>query len=391
MKNEDSTVISSLSELISYLKKTNIDNKKYYFRGEAKKYDERNSSAYRRGRSLNPYSIRIILSEFYREVGSQVNHSELENFLVYSQHHGIATNLLDISESILIAAYFASEFSTNSSSEGYIYCYDSSNCLYMPSNIKPEDYLMIFNNLYNKDESSIRLLLEMFNDYFLNLEVFVNFYYGQVKSLEEIGVMRNDDVSLFESFTMELRQFEKAKNEYDDYEVRQVGQEIENILVSSLFLLSDKIISTLINDYKYSNYVKLIKALSQKMQLRGLYIDPTNILISLLLIFVLHMDNGAYTVSPISKLPTIIFKTGIKFDRIRNQSGLFVFQNNHQEYRGTASDIYVYHPQEISESEVIVLKNKKDIREELDAIGINEKFIYANPDSIANYIMNRFI
>ena len=39
---------------------------------------------------------------------------------------------------------------------------------------------------------------------------------------------------------------------------------------------------------------------------------------------------------------------------------------------------------------IIVVENKDKILEELDLMGINEKFIYGDFDSIARYIKNKY-
>lgn len=387
MDNEEILSISSLGELLMYMKNNEFSDKKYFFRGESDEYERRDSSAYRRSKNMSPFSVTSLLSEYYREVGYSLSSLESENFLAYSQHHGLATNLLDITDSILIATFFATQ--NNQDKPGYVYCYDASNCLFLPPNIVPEDNLMLFNNLHQLNKPTIEVLFYVFNGYYVDFYNFCNLYEEYLLKLEQNSI-DSEIRSILAEIQNEIDVFRNSKNEYISYSDDSRPQEVENSYIISLYYLSNRIIEVLEGNTTYQKYVKEIKEVGKKMKLRWVINDPVNIITSLLLIFIVLMKNAIILQDFFNDLPPIIYKSRIKFDRIRNQSGLFIFQNNHMEYRGTASEYVRYHPQNINENKIIKIVNKKDIREELENLGINEVYIYGDPDNIAKYMMRKY-
>lgn len=390
MGEEEVQEIGSLGQLLIYAKQNDFSHKKYFFRGEAMLYERRNSSAYRKPSQMTPFSVSSLLSDYYREVGHNLNSSEAENFLAYSQHHGLATNLIDITDSILIATFFASQKTSGvQDTAGYIYCYDASKCLYLPPNTVPEDNLMLFNNLFQLNKSTIEVLFHMFNDYYSNFDNFRSIYDTYLLLLKDN--ICSEDKYILQEIQGEIDKFRCSKVTYMSYTEGDRPQEVENLYIMSLFELSERIVDVLENNNNYQRYVEEIREVGLSLKLRWVRNDPVNIITSLILIFIALMRNDSGNVQDFyNNLPPIIYRSKIKFDRIRSQSGSFIFQNNHQEYRGTASEILRYHPQNIVEHKKIQITNKEEIIKELDDIGINEVFIYGDSDNIAQYMMNKY-
>lgn len=100
--------ISSLEEYISVIKKYDLGNQ--YLRGENQKYTGITSSLIR---SYKPLEKNIglqdiyqdLLNMYYREVGYKLDKQQEENFLAFSQHHGLKTNLVDFTTAPLVALY----------------------------------------------------------------------------------------------------------------------------------------------------------------------------------------------------------------------------------------------------------------------------------------------
>lgn len=95
----------------------------WYYRGESKDYGKSKNlaSGYRWMQEKNRAFIDLInlRVEFFREVGAKLSDKEVENFLAYSQHHGLPTELLDITTNPMVALYFACE--SNPDDDGYLY------------------------------------------------------------------------------------------------------------------------------------------------------------------------------------------------------------------------------------------------------------------------------
>lgn len=105
-------VINNLQDFI-----TLIDEKytgHWYYRGESKDYGETKNlaSGYRWMRENDKVFMDLLnlRKEFFREVGSKLSDREVENFLAYSQHHGLPTELLDVTANPLIALFFAKDY-----------------------------------------------------------------------------------------------------------------------------------------------------------------------------------------------------------------------------------------------------------------------------------------
>ena len=89
----------------------------------------------------------------------------------------------------------------------------------------------------------------------------------------------------------------------------------------------------------------------------------------------------------------MIYKTPIKFDRIKNQSGVFIYQgfidysaNVLQKIHGNSS--YGLAVQKIIPDLTIKVNNQDEIISDLNLIGINDKYIYGDYDTTAKYINN---
>lgn len=88
-------------------------------------------------------------------------------------------------------------------------------------------------------------------------------------------------------------------------------------------------------------------------------------------------------------IPSFIYAPILSFKRGRNQEGLFIYQS-FLSYDEELYNCHILSMQRIWPDYVIVIENKEQILKELDFIGINEKFIYGDYDSIAKYIRRKY-
>lgn len=116
--------ISTLTEYIDIIKRYNLHNK--YYRGENQKYPNISSSLVRgyipKGENFGLVDIYAdLLRAYYQEVGYVLDKMQEENFLAFSQHHGLKTNLIDFTTAPLVALYFACEREKYDVDSGYVY------------------------------------------------------------------------------------------------------------------------------------------------------------------------------------------------------------------------------------------------------------------------------
>lgn len=356
MREADVT-ISSLGEYIDVIKKNNLQ--KHYFRGENQEYPNISSSIIRNFvPTKDDYGLIDIysdlLSAYYQEVGYELDTMQSENFLAFSQHHGLKTNLIDFTTAPLVALYFACDRKNYDVSNGYVYLLskedtvDASDFLRNYS-IKEKSCYNVFSRLAYRDE-----------------EIITQFRY----------LLYNHTGILYD------------KNPYDLLnDLIPIISMYPNFKKSNLYLKDRKSLLDLGVDGIYK-----ITDLVQK------YIPNFNIyggmgimeFTALLLIFFEDLTTSYFPDDlpnniPFPKIPYMMYKTPLKFDRIRNQNGIFLYQG-FLDYYTRLDEMGGLMVQEIIPSFIIQIKNQKNIMDELDLVGINRTFIYGDFDNTAQYI-----
>ncbi len=114
--------ISNLVDFMTILQEISLDSRRFYFRGESLKHEKPLlASGYRN--TQFPESLRRARKDYFREVGYALDNDSRENFMAYSQHHGLPTELLDVTENPIVALYFACE--SNLQSDGILYAIEN--------------------------------------------------------------------------------------------------------------------------------------------------------------------------------------------------------------------------------------------------------------------------
>ena len=86
----------------------------------------------------------------------------------------------------------------------------------------------------------------------------------------------------------------------------------------------------------------------------------------------------------------MVYQPIMKFERGRNQQGLFLYQG-YMTYIEPVYNFRVLAKQQLYFQNIEMrIKNKALLLKELDTIGINEKTLFCDYDSIARYIKDKY-
>jgi len=397
--------ITSLIEFMAIMQDISVDNKKFYYRGENLKYAHPMlASGYRN--TQFPEELRHARKDYFREVGYSLDTDSRENFMAYSQHHGLPTELIDVTENPIVALYFACE--NNLNDDGMMYVIKNDGFIVDPLSSK----------IYDKEKNitSIQEIMRQAGNYFQESG-------GKYIRFQDSKFYR-DMSSAFYAILMNEQMNKKHGN----------GIYMDSKLVLCKYILEthckgvmQTIIHSSVNIYKnLDNITELMNLLDKyikattKEELDKFYFEFKNLNFvkeikifpeinsespfkesldefdckSLFSLFVIAYEIRDDKFPP---FPLIIYKPAIIFDRLKNQQGAFLYQmSTYKSSRLTSSRDSSYENvvknviQEINCEYEITITNKEHILKELDNIGINRKFIYPDSDNIAHYVKNKY-
>lgn len=428
------TPISSLSEYIKYLEENNILNANYIFRGEhchlddkgkVASYEKRMSGAFRfpvkpshpHGKDVYPLFTDKI-SEYYSHIGHRLPDVDREHFVAFSQHYGLATNLLDVTASPIVALFFA--------------CYEENCCKYKKPNKNTNGKVYIFDN----DSIDITLVLSefqkrgVFNQDILdrlamgsiavydtmhdamkkyieeNLRITKKEYstYGTSWSPDEAKPAANERICRLYNCVLQIYNFRRSETRALGIDLVNPGnrrslpevkgctfEEIKNLDEHEksdyfAYLLQGIMQDDVMSDFgdiicgKFSAWwtnlylLFIIYILRTGSLMRGktkqLFCDTCT-------------DKDSCDNMP-NFLPTLIYKPQITFERARLQKGHFIYQP-YKEVDKNEIIPFQYNPPVLE----IDIQDTDKILKQLDKIDINVGTIYGDFDNIAKYIANR--
>jgi len=340
--------IDSLSKYIRYINK--IENVSYY-RGEGANYPSRQASALRpyefRWNSSEPFPFMKMIDEFYKETAHKLTEDKVD-FIAFAQHHGVPTNLLDVSTSPLTALFFACQGDENVKGIVYIGTDEHIDVTGLIHKYPNEN---LIESVFSNTPKELTLLVPLFKQFkkdhpdrfsFLLHELIENYLHYFSSSLDD----------------KEQTFYKKLKRKKFDvweciYYLREAFEEIQEF---SLDLCDEELYF-----YLALQFVFFKKSL--------MYKEP---------------------IHTINFLPNMVYQPIIKFDRGRNQQGLFLYQG-YLTYIEPVYNFRVLAKQHLYfQNTEFHIKNKANLLSELDRIGINKKTLFCDYDSIAQYITEKY-
>lgn len=398
--------VDSISKYLEVLEENNISN--YIYRGQNEPYFSIEASGFRPymggWNSDMIYDMPYVHTAFYDRVIGQLSSDEKKYFLAFCQHHGIPTNLVDVSYSPLVALFFAcdgkgerkftlSEFIGDKSIDDFE---------------KDTSYhSILIDNLIN--EAKKPFYSPFAQIYMLNKERLVN--------ITDVIVELNDK-NLFEELLVNemliFKLFALIKEHFKTINANTLNDWLRNILdtyveiceLHGIGLLSDELylsikssLSRGLDEITYKDIVQILEKsyskadlfqkLFSKEQLTKQELDYVTIASLYIAILVEILDTLKNAPSKINIKLDIFFtyQPPQLFKRISSQQSFFIYQP----YLYTNDGVYDYcelNIQSINPDIIVEIDNYSNIFKELNLLGIDNGTIYGDIDNIAKSVLS---
>lgn len=377
---------NSISEIINHLKSINNGEgeEEYFYRGQNKHYGDGNSEGIRanvfRVGNSNPELDRRAVQEFYRYTGLHLSSDERKNFLAYCQHHGLKTNLVDVTRDPLAALYFAlMDNPFENREDAVLYVFKKSNM------VDITDLVMNFPfgvNLMDRIESGDQSVIYSLVEYIKRFDTRINPYL-----IELIKAFRAEDAPC-SMLTNKIRAIENPTSEYNDSDDR--GAFIKAIEI----LKNDKEVCKAINEF-ISGYLEYSGKEVNESDIESIReaINRPNVFPYYYMWYVYMLKEYIKVASRnllgddenLRFIPNMYYSPTVYFDRMALQSGLFIYQCSFWGYKYNRRYI-----NDIVPDVKILIKDKENIKREMKLLGIEKYRYYGDADVLAETLNKKY-
>ena len=422
---QDNKKVNNLNEFLELIDNNPVAQNAF-FRGESMNRPIVASCYREKYYRASWHDLDNMIKEFYFEVGHQVNNIKEKNFLAFAQHHGLPTNLIDITETPLTALYFACEnYKTDHNPCVHVFnknrfwpidnnytnieirsLYDDFLDELSPESNKKDSLIILdyivrsYDSFHAKEYSKIlvnnlklaRLYFDEEKDNPL-INGIDNFLKNVNKSdYIEVGLSLKSDI-LFSITSNEYNTYNKDRNRnrnknknknknrnrnknrnYNNINNIKIWKEIIDEITIKLFP-SEGFMNLETKEYDFEKILahhvyKLIFLSTFAFCLRK------------------ARDNATET---FPEFPLMLYKTSVNFDRMKLQSGVFILQNViYPNSCETIENKPMFIPQPIEPNLTIEILNPQQVLKQLENMKINGASIFGDPDNAAKYIKEKY-